>query len=96
MPPPSRLPVAQPHSIDVHVHHDKGLHVAVMSSLANFRSTVKAAYERLREEDDLDDEEDSVLDVSENQDGGREQKPKRWWEYAPLCGEQHLLFNLVT
>ena len=78
------------------VHHNKGLHVAVMSSFANLRSSVKAVYERLREDDDLDDEEDSVLDVSENQDGGRERKPTRWWEYAPLCGEQDTFYSLMV
>ena len=70
--------------------------MAVMSSFANLRSSVKAVYERLREDDDLDDEEDSVLDVSENQDGGRERKPTRWWEYAPLCGEQDTFYSLMV
>lgn len=55
-----------------------------MSGLRNLGANVKAAYQRLQDRDE--DDEDSVLDVSENQDGGREQRPKRWWEFAPLCG----------
>ena len=58
-----------------------------MAALINLGANVKAAYQRLQDEADDMDEEDSVLDVSENQDGGREQKPKRWWAYGPLCGE---------
>ena len=61
-----------------------------MPSLINLGSNVRAAYERLRDGDDGDDE-DSVLDISENQDCGRTQKAKHWWDYLPLGSEYQVV-----
>lgn len=60
--------------------------------LLNFdsRTLARAPYEQLSQTQTAsEDDDDSVLDVDEGQDGGPPKKRKRWRDYLPLCREHH-------